>query len=100
LSRCSREKEVAGCCDASGEQPVSGLFLGEGSERLFWERKIKTGWGTTVWKVIGLGLGFGFFVFSLNVQNSLPLCMCWKLLFIGKNVVWASKLILNFFSFL
>jgi len=102
---------VAGCCGAGGERPVSGLFLGEGSARLFWERKIKTEWGATVWKVIGSGLGFGFFVFSLNMQNSLPLCMCWKLLFIGKNVAWASKLVpqllfffvnlmfLNFFVF-
>jgi hypothetical protein len=53
---------VVGCCGAGRERPVSGLFLGEGSERLFWERKIKTGWGAAVWKVIGLGLGFGFFL--------------------------------------
>jgi hypothetical protein len=28
-----------------------------------------------------------------NMQNCPPLCMCWKLLFIGKNVVWTSKLV-------
>ena len=53
---------MVGCCGAGRERPVSGLFLGEGSEWLFWERKIKTGWGAAVWKVIGLGLGFGFFL--------------------------------------
>jgi hypothetical protein len=63
---------VVGCCGAGRELPVSGLFLGEGSERLFWERKIKTGWGAAVWKVIGLGLGFGFFCVFPQYTKLLP----------------------------
>lgn len=31
-------------------------------------------------------LGLGFFVFLSNVRNCPSLCMCWKLLFIGKNI--------------
>jgi hypothetical protein len=90
---------VVGCCGAGREQPISGLFLGEGSERLFWERKIKTGWGAAVWKVIGLGLGFGFFcVFSKCAKFS-SLVYVLETLFIGKNVVWTSKLIPQLLSF-
>jgi hypothetical protein len=56
---------------------------GKGLERLVSERKIKAGWGAAVWLVIGLGLGFFLFFFKI-----VPLlCMCWKLLFIGKNIV-------------
>jgi energy-converting hydrogenase Eha subunit F len=38
-------------------------------------------------------------VFPLNVQNYPPLCMCWKLLFIGKNVVRSPNLVPQLFSF-
>ena len=38
-------------------------------------------------------LGLGFFVFPSNVKNYPPFCMCWKLLFIGKNVARSPNLI-------
>ena len=73
---CSRGREMTGWCGVGGERPVSSLFLDEGSERLFWKRQIKTGWGAAIWKGWeeregggaplkdkGLGLGFSFFVF-------------------------------------
>jgi len=38
-------------------------------------------------------------VFLSNVQNCPPFCMCWKLLFIGKNVVRSPNLIPQLLSF-
>jgi len=32
-------------------------------------------------------------VLPSNVQNYPPLCMCWKLLFIGKNIVRSPNLV-------
>jgi hypothetical protein len=59
------------------------------------EKKIQTRRGGC-WLEIGLGLGF-FLCFFFKIAPSL--CMCWKLLFIGKNIVWSPNLVpqLSFF---
>jgi hypothetical protein len=44
----------------------------------------------------GLGLGFFFCFFKIA---PLPFCMCWKLLFIGKNVARSPNLVPQFFFF-
>jgi hypothetical protein len=49
--------------------------------------------GATGWFERDEFLGLGFFVFPLDVQNCPPLCMCWKLIFIGKNVVRSPNLV-------
>jgi len=49
--------------------------------------------GATGWFERDEFLGLGFFVFSPDVQNCPPLCMCWKLIFIGKNVVRSPNLV-------
>jgi hypothetical protein len=78
-----------GCCLGFSQGEGTGFgWLGEedggkrcgGSEKEFqsgekegevcsgFKRKIKTGWGAAVWKVIGLGLGLGFGFFCVFPQ--------------------------------
>ena len=113
---CNRERKVTGCCGEGGdgcgrrnreqrlewglgleegERPVDGCcgegFLFQGRERQLGEDERKRG-GAPL-KEMGLGLGF-FFVFFSNVSKlPPPFCMCWKLLFIGKNVARSPNLV-------
>ena len=101
------------------------LCGGEGWERRGWERegedgrggaateeaKSRTGGGgsgsfcffqvgsAAVWLEVGLGLGF-FYGFPLLCKIALPFsCVCWRPVFIGKNVARFPTWSLNFFFF-
>ena len=86
--KIARNWEKIGCLGFSQGEGTGFGWLGEedgvkrcgGSEKEFqsgekegevcsgFKRKIKTGWGAAVWKVIGLGLGLGFGFFCVFPQ--------------------------------
>jgi hypothetical protein len=52
------------------------------------------------WPKDQMGLGLGFFLLPPYKCAKLPpLCMCWKLLFIGKNIDRSPNMVLQLLSF-
>ena len=116
---CSREKKVAGCCGEGGdgcgrrnqEQRLRGgcglktendLWMGV-VVRVFFSKGGSDGLekmrGKGGFERDGFRVRVFFLFFFLMFQNCPPFCMCWKLLFISKNVARSQNLVPQLLSF-